>query len=92
MGEPRFQWPEMIFVLNTSKCIISVLDNNVQTSKLTISQLNYLNVEKVPVTTETNKKRLGAFYTPKVLTDLICDWAITSINTRVLEPSFEYVW
>ena len=40
------------------------------------------------MTTETNKKRLGAFYTPKVLTDLICEWAIRNINTRVLEPSF----
>ena len=37
---------------------------------------------------EANKKRLGAFYTPKVLTDVICNWAITSINDRVLEPSF----
>lgn len=44
--------------------------------------------ENITVTIETNKKQLGAFYTPKALTDVICEWAITSIGQRVLEPSF----
>ena len=40
------------------------------------------------MTIETNKKQLGAFYTPKALTDVICEWAITNSEQRVLEPSF----
>ncbi|AZV76952.1 hypothetical protein EBB79_02940 [Parasedimentitalea marina] len=34
------------------------------------------------------KKELGAYYTHKGLTDIICEWAIRSSNCRVFEPSF----
>lgn len=34
------------------------------------------------------RKRLGAFYTPAALSDLLCNWAITSPSDLVLEPSF----
>lgn len=34
------------------------------------------------------RKRLGAFYTPRELSDLLCDWAIRDANDLVLEPSF----
>lgn len=34
------------------------------------------------------KLRLGAFYTPPELTEVICRWAIRSSEDRILEPSF----
>jgi adenine-specific DNA-methyltransferase len=34
------------------------------------------------------KRLLGAYFTPDVLTKVICEWAIQSPNERVLEPSF----
>ena len=34
------------------------------------------------------KKELAAFYTPKGLTDIICEWAIKSADCSILEPSF----
>ncbi len=34
------------------------------------------------------KKRLGAFYTPPALSDLIASWAINSTHDKILEPSF----
>ena len=36
----------------------------------------------------SRKKELGAFYTHKGLSDAICDWAITSPDSTILEPSF----
>jgi adenine-specific DNA-methyltransferase len=36
----------------------------------------------------TRKKTLGAFYTHNGLTDVICEWAITSSNDNIFEPSF----
>ncbi len=38
--------------------------------------------------THSRRRALGAFYTPQGLTDIICKWAISSINDTVLEPSF----
>ncbi|WP_151978523.1 N-6 DNA methylase [Acinetobacter soli] len=35
-----------------------------------------------------NKKKLGAFYTPDNLCQILADWAITSPTDKVLEPSF----
>lgn len=32
--------------------------------------------------------RIGAFYTPKTLTNVICRWAIRSAKDRIFEPSF----
>ena len=34
------------------------------------------------------KRSLGAFYTPEVLSDILCQWAITDATNTVLEPSF----
>lgn len=34
------------------------------------------------------KKKLGAFYTPDMVTDILCDWAIRHKDDRLLEPSF----
>lgn len=34
------------------------------------------------------KKRLGAYYTPSALSDVLADWAIRSASEMVLEPSF----
>lgn len=36
----------------------------------------------------SRKKALGAFYTHNGLTDVICEWAITSADSDVFEPSF----
>lgn len=38
--------------------------------------------------TSATKKQLGAFYTPRHATDLLCQWAIRSKTDKVLEPSF----
>ena len=46
----------------------------------------YAKISTEPI--EGDKKRLGAFYTPEALTDVICEWAIASSDARVLEPSF----
>lgn len=35
-----------------------------------------------------SKKDLGAFYTPEILTDILCKWAIKDHKDTVLEPSF----
>lgn len=35
-----------------------------------------------------HKKRIGAFYTPDVLTQILTDWAIDDVSDTVLEPSF----
>lgn len=34
------------------------------------------------------KRQLGAYFTPDVLTKVICEWAIQSKTEKVLEPSF----
>lgn len=34
------------------------------------------------------KKKLGAFYTPSEVTDVLSTWAIRSMSDRILEPSF----
>lgn len=46
----------------------------------------YLKASSVNLADE--KKALGAFYTPKELSDILCDWAIRSPNDTILEPSF----
>jgi adenine-specific DNA-methyltransferase len=33
------------------------------------------------------KKLRGGYYTPKIITDFICKWAITKPTQKVLEPS-----
>ena len=38
--------------------------------------------------TVESKKKLGAFYTPNNLCQILADWAITSSEDKVLEPSF----
>lgn len=35
-----------------------------------------------------DRKQLGAYYTPSTVADILCDWAITSPNNVILEPSF----
>ncbi|MDO7226655.1 N-6 DNA methylase [Acinetobacter baumannii] len=35
-----------------------------------------------------SKKKLGAFYTPNNLCQILADWAIVSSNNKILEPSF----
>lgn len=35
-----------------------------------------------------NKKKLGAFYTPNNLCQILADWAIISPHDKILEPSF----
>lgn len=37
---------------------------------------------------EERRRSLGAFYTPSILSKLLCDWAIQDKNQVVLEPSF----
>ncbi len=37
---------------------------------------------------ETNRRKLGIYYTPLELTSAVCGWAIRSANDLVLEPSF----
>lgn len=34
------------------------------------------------------KKKLGAYYTPELVTNSLCDWAIRSKKDLILEPSF----
>ena len=34
------------------------------------------------------KRRYGAYYTPKRLTQILCDWAIKSSSDMILEPGF----
>lgn len=34
------------------------------------------------------KKKLGAYYTPELVTNTLCDWAIRLKNDKILEPSF----
>lgn len=36
----------------------------------------------------SERKRLGAFYTPESLSRILTDWAVRTPNDRVLEPSF----
>lgn len=38
--------------------------------------------------TVESKKKLGAFYTPNNLCQILADWAITSSENKILEPSF----
>lgn len=38
--------------------------------------------------TITKKKELGAFYTPNLVTDALCNWAISNSSDTLLEPSF----
>lgn len=38
--------------------------------------------------TNSTKKQLGAFYTPRHATNVLCQWAIRSKTDTVLEPSF----
>lgn len=44
--------------------------------------------ENEPETLKDSKKRLGAFYTPSALSEILCEWAITETNELILEPSF----
>ena len=49
----------------------------------------YLKTKMTKTTIETpdSKKLRGGYYTPKAITDFICNWAITRPNQKVLEPS-----
>lgn len=38
--------------------------------------------------TEDQKKKLGAYYTPKKVTDILSRWAIRRPDDKILEPSF----
>lgn len=38
--------------------------------------------------TLAERRQLGAFYTPEKLSQILSDWAIRSVDDRVLEPSF----
>ena len=40
------------------------------------------------LTSQAEKKRLGAFYTPSELSDVLAAWAIQKKTDKVLEPSF----
>lgn len=40
------------------------------------------------VFSETQKKQLGKFYTPRALADVLTDWAICAPNATVFDPSF----
>ena len=44
--------------------------------------------ENKPENVEKTKKRLGPFYTPSALSDILCEWSITDPNELILEPSF----
>lgn len=47
-----------------------------------------LNVQTQEDSLQLTQKELGAYYTPKDITQAICKWAIQSPNEYVLEPSF----
>ena len=38
--------------------------------------------------TSEQRRKLGAFYTPELVTNTLCSWAITKLTDIVLEPSF----
>lgn len=42
----------------------------------------------VPIHDIHGRRRLGAFYTPIKLTEILCDWAITEPAQKILEPCF----
>jgi adenine-specific DNA-methyltransferase len=47
-----------------------------------------LNMQTQEDSLQLSQKELGAYYTPKDITEAICKWAIQSPNEYVLEPSF----
>jgi adenine-specific DNA methylase len=38
--------------------------------------------------TVSERRKIGAYYTPSSLSEILCDWAIRSSKDQVLEPSF----
>lgn len=49
--------------------------------------MKLINDQLISSTIES-KKKLGAFYTPNSLCQILADWAITSSEDKILEPSF----